>query len=101
MKRCFGLTCRRRLQQRGSILLVATLGFSVLFGFMGLALDAGYMYYQKRRMQTAADAGALAGAQELLRNSSATYATVPSAALKDTTFNGFANAADVTVTVSM
>src|SRR5258707_15800020 len=101
MKRCVELTCRRRLQQRGSILLVATLGFSVLFGFMGLALDAGYMYYQKRRMQTAADAGAIAGAQELLRNSSATFAAVQAAARKDTSFNGFTNGGDITVTVNM
>ena len=67
---------------------------------MGLSLDSGYMYYQKRRMQTAADAGALAGAQEKLRNPLASYSTIQNAAYKDTSFNGFANGGDITVTVN-
>ena len=73
----------------------------VLFGFMGLAIDAGYMYFHKRRMQTAADAGALAGAQELMRRYSAPYSTVQTAAFKDTSLNDFPNGGDVTVTVNM
>jgi len=101
MKRLFSLSSRRRLQEGGSILVFATLAIFVLFGFMGLSLDAGFMYYQKRRMQTAADAGAIAGAQELLRNSSATLATVQAAARKDTSLNGFTNGGDITVTVNM
>jgi hypothetical protein len=101
MKRYSSLTSTRRLQEGGSILIFATLAIFVLFGFMGLSLDAGYMYYQKRRMQTAADAGAIAGAQELLRNASASYATVRSAARKDTSFNGFAHGGDITVSVNM
>ena len=36
-----------------------------IVAFMGLAFDSSYFYYEKRRVQTAADAGALAGAQEL------------------------------------
>ena len=100
--KCFSsLKSTRRLREGGSMLVFATLASFVLFGFMGLSLDAGYMYYQKRRMQTAADAGAIAGAQELLRNASASFATVQSAAQKDTSFNGFANGGDITVTVNM
>ena len=39
----------------------------VVMAFAGLALDASYMYFHKRAMQTAADAGAYGGALELLR----------------------------------
>ena len=91
----------RRKQQGGSILIIGTVSIFVLFGFMGLAIDAGYMYFHKRRMQTAADSGALAGAQELLRQFSATYATVQAAAFKDTSLNDFPNGGDITVTVNM
>lgn len=41
---------------------------SLLFGLAGLSMDAGRMYFKKRNLQAAADAGAIAGAQELLRN---------------------------------
>ncbi len=91
----------RRKQQSGSILIIGTISMFVLFGFMGLAIDAGYMYFHKRRMQTAADAGALAGAQELMHQYAAPYSTVQTAALKDTSLNDFPNGGDVTVTVNM
>ena len=50
---------------RGQVVMLTVLVFPVLLGFTGLALDAGYIYHVKRRMQTAADAGALGGAKEL------------------------------------
>ena len=54
--------------------------------FMGLAFDASYLYFEKRRAQTAADAGAIGGAQELVRG---TPANVTTAARKDTSLNRF------------
>jgi len=81
---------------------------SVLLGFMGLALDASYLYYHKRSMQTAADAGAIAGALELLRGTVGTGGSassggsrVTAAAKNDTALNGFTDAqGGVTVTVN-
>jgi uncharacterized membrane protein len=69
----------------------------VVMAFAGLALDASYMYFRKRAMQTAADAGAYAGALELLRGN-----TSPTAAAKnDTALNGFTDgASSVAVSVN-
>jgi len=69
----------------------------VIMGFVGLALDASYMYFHRRAMQTAADAGAYGGAMELLRSKSDTTA----AAKYDTSLNGFTDGTgNVTVTVN-
>src|SRR6185369_5317861 len=70
----------------------------VVTAFAGLALDAGYMYFHKRRMQTAADAGAYGAALELLRGNTG---TTTAAARNDTALNGFTNGSNgVTVTVN-
>jgi len=69
----------------------------VIMGFVGLALDASYMYFHRRAMQTAADAGAYGAAMELLRAKSDTTA----AAKYDTSLNGFTDGTgNVTVTVN-
>jgi hypothetical protein len=78
-----------RRRESGNVLILATLSIFVLFGFMGLVLDAGYMYFHKRRMQTAADAAAIGGAQEVIRNSAALLTTVQAAGHKDSSINGF------------
>jgi hypothetical protein len=68
-----------------------------LTAFLALAFDASYLYFYKRRVQTAADAGALAGAQELML---ANATAVIDAARKDTALNRFThavNGVDVTV----
>jgi hypothetical protein len=41
--------------------------FAALLAFMGLVLDGGRIYFEKRRMQFAADAGSYAGAHEVMR----------------------------------
>src|SRR5688572_19239616 len=48
--------------RRGSIVLLATGMIFVLLAFVGLAFDVGYLQWSRRRAQTAADAGAIAGA---------------------------------------
>ena len=75
-----------RNSEAGMFIMVLAACVAVLLGFLGLAFDASYMYFYKRRMQTAADAGAIAGAHELNRaNSSSTIV----AARKDTALNRF------------
>jgi hypothetical protein len=54
---------------------------------MGLAIDAGYLYHLRRRMQTAADAGAMAAAHELKKGS--WESDVIQAARDDAALNGF------------
>lgn len=78
------------------IAAAAILGI-VLMGFAGLGIDMGYMRYQKRLEQTAADSAALAGAAEYLYSTGTGY---NAAAQHDATANGFTNGVNnVTVTV--
>jgi Flp pilus assembly protein TadG len=51
--------------ERGQVLLVVTLGLVALLGVAAFAIDVGYAYYAKRQLQSATDAAALAGAQDL------------------------------------
>jgi len=46
----------------------------ILIGMLALVLDGGYAYLQRRGAQTAADAGALAGARQLCRTGDTTLA---------------------------
>ncbi len=66
-----------------------------LLAFMALAVDVGFLRYEKRLLQTAADAAAIAGAAEL------SYGDVTSAAKADSAANGFTNGSNgVVVTVN-
>lgn len=49
----------------GAIAVVVAVVMVVLLAFAAIAVDAGAMYSQRRQMQTAADAAALAGVQNL------------------------------------
>ena len=57
-----------RQPRRGQTLIFFALVSIVLMGALGLALDGGYNYAQRRAMQNAADAAALAGANALAGN---------------------------------
>ena len=52
--------------QRGAVLIWILPALVVLFGIAALVIDAGSLYVDRRRMVTAADAAALAGAQEMV-----------------------------------
>jgi hypothetical protein len=77
---------------------VAVAGSLIIFcGFLGLATDVGLLYFDKGRMQAAADSAAVAGAQEVFRGNTA---SITSAAQTDATSNGYTtgvNGATVTV----
>lgn len=51
--------------EQGSILVWAAVGLAMLIAFAGLATDIPYLYVARQQLQTAADAGAIAGAYEL------------------------------------
>lgn len=57
---------RKRLQLvKGQALAQVALMMGGLMVFVALGVDMGYLYEERRRMQNAADAGALAGAREI------------------------------------
>jgi len=64
-----------RKRKRAQSLVIVALSATALFGIIALGLDAGRLYFQRRDVQNAADAGALAGAQELIPNASVTTPT--------------------------
>src|ERR1700730_16973796 len=85
---------KRQRKESGQALVAAAFGLVVLLGAAGLAIDVGYLRYERRLQQSAADSAALAGAAE----SAAGNAT--SAALGDSSLNGFTDDVNnVTVTV--
>ena len=65
---------RRTSGDTGQVLVVFALTITVLFVAAGLAFDVGRFYGEKRFLQNAADAAALAAANALIRGESATQA---------------------------
>ena len=53
-------------RNRGQVLVFYALLIPLLFIFVGVALDLGWYYFNVSRLQNAADAAALAGAQDLV-----------------------------------
>ncbi|MBI5280496.1 MAG: hypothetical protein HY858_02350 [Candidatus Solibacter usitatus] len=58
----------------------------MLFAMVGLGLDTGYVYYQKRKIQSAADAAAIAAVVETSKGTDANYVQ---AGRDDANLNGF------------
>jgi len=86
----------RSRQESGQIVYLAAISLVMLLGFSALAVDIGMLYSTRRRMQTAADAAAIAGATALRDGQDYTKS-----ASDVTSFNGFTNSQNnVTVTVS-
>ena len=76
----------KRNNEKGVILPFLAITLPVLIASLGLVLDNGAMYELKRRLQTAADAGALAGAHEIHRSN---HGGIQAASLYDAKQNGF------------
>ncbi len=67
---------RQRLNgERGSIIVIVALSLVALLGFTALVVDLGNGRQKRRQVQSAADASALAGAQEFM-----TFPTTPATA---------------------
>jgi len=67
-------------------------------GFAGLAVDVGYLRYYQQEQQTATDAAAVGGAQELAHSACTGSSSAESAAQGDALGNGFASTGNITVT---
>ena len=64
----------RRRRSGGQILVVFVLSMMVIIGMVGLAIDGGGAYAQRRDQQSAADLAALAGANDYLLSNNSTQA---------------------------
>src|ERR1700736_1213575 len=60
------MTVDVRRRRRGQAIVIMALAMVAISGMLALAIDAGRLYFQRRLMQDAVDAGALAGAQDLV-----------------------------------
>ena len=60
--------------ENGQTLVLTALCMTAMLGFMALALDVGLLFRERRSMQTAADAAAIAAAQDYMWNASTTSA---------------------------
>src|SRR5436309_15573987 len=77
-----------RAGARGQVLAMSALSLIGLCALVGLAADTGYFFDCRRRMQTAADAAALAGAEQLRRGGNGQIVSAGDAAAAS---NGFTN----------
>ena len=84
---------KRRVKQKmemlrdesGQTVILAALCMAVLLGFLALAVDVGLLFHARRTVQTAADSGAIGGAEEI------NYGDVTAAAQSDAARNGLVN----------
>lgn len=83
---------RRARGESGAVLVVVAVSLVALLGFAALAIDVGSFYQAQRQAQSAADAGALAGADDII--------TSPSAVLGDATTYASTNAPSTTPTIA-
>jgi hypothetical protein len=87
-----------RGKEAGQALVLAAMGLTLFILAAGLGIDMGFLRYQKRLQQSAADSAAIAGAAEIPYSGCAT-GSCPGATT-DSASNGFTDGADnVTVTV--
>lgn len=82
-------------EENGQALVITVLSMTILLGFSALAADVGIMLKTKRIAQTAADAGAIAGASVIKYGGDATAAAKAATALNGMTDG--ANGATITV----
>ena len=71
----------------GGVLIYTAFGIVAFLGMMALAVDVGYWYTNKRDMQSAADASAMAAAFELLEDGS--QSDMEAVAEYDAELNGY------------
>src|SRR5437899_1061268 len=93
----------KRHGERGQILAMMVISLMALCALVAVAADVGFFFDYRRRMQTAADAAAMAGAEHVRRER--LQARVPSLTDVQTqgynasTSNGFTNGVDSTLVI--
>lgn len=77
--------------ESGQVLPLVALCFAMITGFAGMGVDVGYWRYQQRQQQSATDAAALGGAQQLLYSGCPSQTAATTAGQGDAAKNGFTN----------
>ena len=77
-----------RRNAAGQVLVLLALAFPLMLTILGLALDGGRIYFERRHVQIAADAGARSAALELFRGNTA-QTDVDEASASDALLNGY------------
>ena len=85
------LSTQRGENERGQVLILFAAGLVAFLGIVGLSVDVGQLMYTKTDLQKAADAAALAGAQDL-DGTSANVAAAKASADAYLVKNGYASA---------
>jgi Flp pilus assembly protein TadG len=88
----------RRSGQRGQILVLFVIALVAIIAGVGLVIDGGFAFAQRRNEQNAADLAAFAGANALLNGQDANAAALAAAALND--YPDGVGGTTVTVTVA-
>ncbi len=86
----------RGRREGGQMLILFVLALGVLMGFMAMSIDVGMILHERRSVQNAADAAALAGVAELPESPSAAEAN----ALEWAENNGYTSENGATITVN-
>jgi len=103
---CRSLLQRLRREERGAVAILTALAMIMLVGFIGLGVEVGLWYAERRAMQTAADSAAMGGAWVIFENQEdksgdTLNPQITTAALTDSKTNGFDDATDdITVTIN-
>lgn len=87
----------RRAAPRGQVLIIFAMSLTVVIGILGLSVDAGYLMAQRRGVQAAADAAALAADKAVQKNQTS---NVQATGQKYAADNGYANGGGNTVTIN-
>lgn len=86
--RRISLSDKKRRSEAGQALVLAAAALTVLTLAAGLAVDLGYLRYQRRRAQSAADGAAIAAAAEM-GPCAGSLSCIQAAAFTDASSNGF------------
>ncbi len=89
---------RRRYSERGQAIFIFVCAFAMMAGMLGLVLDGGRIFLEKRRAQAAADAGAAGAVQEMRRGLRDYAINIRPAAVNDT---GLMNYTDANATITV
>lgn len=77
-----------RKGEKGQVLVIVALTFTMLVAVVGLSIDMGYMYVSYARLRRAVDAAALAGSGEFKRNYTANRLQGAALQVLDMNLNG-------------
>ncbi len=91
-----GWIATRDRREGGQMLVLFVLALGVLMGFVAMTVDVGMIFHERRSLQNAADAAALAGVQELPESPSVAIAK----ALEYAEKHGFSAESGATITVN-